>query len=165
MDGRGAAVVGLNPGRSKKDEQRYYLGNQCTYASAMSWFHDKHLQCKYHKHLRRLVDALGLIGPTLWTELAKCENDPEFEELPLQTLRTCSGVFLQRELKCLPAGWPLLGVGREAYKALAYLFPKRTVIGVPHPTGSRGQFFALFENGSLCEVCRHSGKKGDLWQW
>jgi hypothetical protein len=40
--------------------------------------------------------------------------------------------------------WPIFGVGGEAYKAIAYRFPERTVIGVPHPTGSHGHFAALF---------------------
>jgi hypothetical protein len=49
----------------------------------------------------------------------------------------------------MPPDWPAIEVGTEAYKALAYLEPARTVLGVPHPTGSRGQFFALFSNGAL----------------
>ncbi len=53
------------------------------------------------------------------------------------------GVF-QRELHAVPPDWPVIGVGAEAYKALAYLEPSRTVLGVPHPTGSWGRFFALF---------------------
>ena len=93
----------------------------------------------------KLVHALELKGPVLWTELVKCQSEPEVKELPVQTLRTCSGEFLRRELERLPENWPLFGVGWEAYKALAYLFSARTVIGVPHPTGSYGHFTALFE--------------------
>ena len=46
--------------------------------------------------------------------------------------------------------WPLVALGREAYKALAYLYPARTVIGVPHPTGAYGnKFTALYVGREL----------------
>jgi hypothetical protein len=103
-----------------------------------------------------LADALGLEGRILWTELAKCESATG-KTVPLQTLRTCSATFLQRELKAVPEKWPLLAAGRETYKALAYQFPSRTILGVPHPTGSRGDFDALFENGLLLEAAKTKG--------
>lgn len=157
LGGRGVAVVGLNPGRSSPEEQQYYLARNCTYGSVVAWFREsgrkQGLNHPYYRHLRKLVDELGLTGPILWTELAKCENATETAGLPpLQTFRTCTGAFLQRELEMLPHDWPLFGVGAEAYKGLAYRFPNHTVIGVPHPTGSRGQFPALSENGRLREA-------------
>jgi hypothetical protein len=175
---RGAAVVGLNPGATTTTERAHYLTHRCSYQSVMNWFFEAGLSHRYgrnhryYKRLRKLVDALGLNGPILWTELVKCETDPNFNGPPLQTFRTCTGEFLQRELGQLPDGWPLFGVGREAYKWLAYQFTKRTVIGVPHPTGSYGQFcgpFGLFENDSLCEAVASevrtalSGKGQALW--
>ena len=54
-------------------------------------------------------------------------------------------MYLRQELEVLPKDWPLIGVGREAYKALAYLDPDRTLIGVPHPMGAYGHFRWLFE--------------------
>lgn len=56
----------------------------------------------------------------------------------------------------MPSDWPLVAVGWEAYKALAYLHPSRVVIGVPHPTASRGQFSKLFEQRKLREEFRLS---------
>lgn len=156
---RGAAIIGLNPGRSSHREQQYYLDRQCTYDSVVAWFRERGIRHPYYKHLRKLVDALGLTGPILWSELAKCENAPAIKELPLQTFRTCTATFLQRELEKLPEDWPLFGVGREAYKGLAYRFPNRTVLGVPHPTGSRGHFHnALFENGHLSQSAAEQAK-------
>lgn len=157
--GRGAAIIGLNPGRSSHREQQYYLDRRCTYDSVVAWFRERGIRHPYYKHLRKLVDALGLMGPILWTELAKCESAPAIKGLPpLQTFRTCTATFLQRELEKLPEDWPLFGVGGEAYKGLAYRFPNRTVLGVPHPTGSRGHFHALFENGHLCHYAAEQAK-------
>jgi hypothetical protein len=152
----GAVVVGLNPGRALKIEAQYYVDRGCTYESVVHWFQEAGsthgLHHPYYRRLRGLLDDLELRGSILWTELVKCESGPDVTSLPLQTLRTCTGEFLQAELE-LPQvrDWPLFGIGGEAYKGLAYRFPKRTVVGVPHPTGSHGQFAALFENRRLRE--------------
>ena len=121
-----------------------------TYAAVLGWFHERGLTHPYYARLRRLVGAIGFLGPILWTELAKCENNEATPGmLPLQTFRTCTSAFLQREVSVLPADWVLIAVGAEAYKGLAYRFPERSVIGVPHPAGSHGHFRALFIDGSL----------------
>lgn len=39
----------------------------------------------------------------------------------------------------------MLAIGREAHRTLAYLYPTRVVIGVPHSTGAHGQFPKLFQ--------------------
>jgi hypothetical protein len=42
-----------------------------------------------------------------------------------------------------------VAIGGEAYKAITYLYPTRTVIGVPHPTGSYGNFTRLMPGGTV----------------
>lgn len=96
-----------------------------------------------------LVDQIDLRGPMLWTELAKCESTKDVRGVPLATLRTCAGRYLKREIDVLPDSWPLIAVGGEAFKALAYLHPNRVIIGVPHPTGSHGHFARLFPDRQL----------------
>jgi hypothetical protein len=148
--GRGCLVAGINPGRSKVAERAHYRVSGAAYRVVREYWHLAIADVPYYRHLRRLLDQLDFSGPTIWSDLAKCENAPEFHGLlPLQTLRACAGHFLHRELEATPADWPIFGVGGEAFKALAYLEPSRTVIGVPHPTGSRGQFFSLFDAGQL----------------
>jgi hypothetical protein len=56
-------------------------------------------------------------------------------------------------------------VRSEAYKALAYLYPERTVLGVPHPSGARGKHWDnLFEKDrlktSVRNVCRSAIERG-----
>jgi hypothetical protein len=149
-EGRGAAVVGLNPGQASAEELQLYKDRGGTYSSVMEWFDTKGRAHRYTVRLYRLLDALGLRGPILWTELAKCETaDSGGGALPLQTYRTCSGAFLERELQTIPPAWPLIGVGKEAYIALAYRFPQRALVGVPHPTGSHGHFRRLFIEAEL----------------
>ena len=147
---RGAAIIGINPGRATKQEQAFYRERGGTYSAVKEWFADLGFRHPYYVRLRGLADQLELAGPLLWTELAKCENASDQSGLPpLPTLRRCTGLFLRAELALLPPNWPLIAVGGEAYKALAYLHPERTIIGVPHPTGSYGHFARLFATGSL----------------
>lgn len=147
---RGAAVVGLNPGRAAEPERTSYVKAGGTYNSVMAWYNDHGRRHPYVNHLQRLLEVLELHGPVLWTELAKCENSPDRPGLlPLQTFRTCTAAYLDRELEVLPPDWPLLAIGVEVYKALAYRFSSRTVLGVPHPTGSRGHFSHLFDGAVL----------------
>ena len=130
----GAIVVGVNPGRATEKERNYYVVRHSTYAATVEWFENEGnthgREHPYYVHLRHLLRAIGLGGPIVWTELAKCESAKGVASVPLQTFRRCSGSFLQREL-AIPQiqKWPLFGVGLEAFKALAYLFPRRTVIG------------------------------------
>lgn len=89
----------------------------------------------------------------MWTDIAKCQNESDevclsIEDHP-QTFRTCSALFLTKEIDSCPADWPIIAAGREAYRALLYLCPNRALIGIPHPTGAyaNNQFLQLFENG------------------
>lgn len=148
--GDGCVVVGINPGRASQRERSFYCDAQATYASVVEWFKVVGFTHRYYTSLRAFVTQLGLSGPILWTELAKCENLPDRSGLPpLSTMRRCSGMYLKRELAAAPSGWPLFAVGGEAFKALAYLHTERTVIGVPHPTGSYGHFARLFKDRQL----------------
>lgn len=43
----------------------------------------------------------------------------------------------------------MVAVGADAFRAVAFLEPDRRVLGIPHPTGSRGHFARLFEGDVL----------------
>ncbi len=151
----GSAIVGINPGRATQKERDFYLARGGSYDAVVEWFKIVGVRHRYYTGLRKLVDQIGLSGPILWSELAKCENAPLATGLlPLQTLRRCSGLYLQRELAAIPPSWPIFAVGGEAFRALAYLHPERIVIGAPHPTGAYGHFARLFDAGSLKAAVR-----------
>jgi hypothetical protein len=146
-DINGSVIVGINPGRSKSKEREFYRSNGQTYEQVVVHWQIHISRLPYYMRLRNLATESGLKGPILWTELVKCENESAESGLPpLQTFRTCTQAYLQKELHAVPNNWPLIAVGWESYKALAYIFASRTVIGVPHPTGSYGQFPQLFDN-------------------
>ena len=139
---RGAIVVGINPGRASEKECRHYREHGCTYDAVRDyWWNVRGYDHPYYKQLRQFLDEAGLRGPILWTELVHCESAAHVKELSVQTIRASIDRYLVREIASVPDQWPLIGVSAEAYKILAYRFPRRLVIGVPHPTGSRqGQF-------------------------
>ncbi len=145
-EGKGCVVVGLNPGVSKEFERQSYLSNGCTYSNTVDYW-NKHVKDKnkFYKRLYGFLSELGYCGPVIWTELVKCERAPQSRGvLPLQTCRTCSHKFLKRELAEVDQEWPIFAIGREAFKGVSYMVGDRAVVGVPHPTGSRGQFSGLF---------------------
>ena len=145
---RGCLVVATHPCRSKPQEQACYREKGPSYEVVTAYWQQNVDQIAYYKSLRQLFDLVSLTGPIIWSNLAKCENSSEVKgSIPLQTLRVCARHFLWKELEVTPQDWPAFGLGREAFKALAYLEPTRTVIGIPHPTGSSGQFRELFVNG------------------
>jgi hypothetical protein len=145
----GAAVVGMNPGQPMKGEFAHYLQNGNSYAAVTTWFAQHGRTHRYHKNIRRLLDCMDVAGPILWTELAKCQSLTAGKAPPLQTFRTWSSAFLNRELEALPTFWPILAIGRDAYSAVSFRFADRRVVGVPHPTGSKGHFAALCSDGAL----------------
>ena len=158
--GRGSAVIGINPGHARPREIKSYLTNGTQYEVVLKYWQDIITAFPYYTKIRRFLDQVGLRGPILWSELAKCENAAGSLGLPpLKTLRTCTGRFLNRELELIPKSWPLIGLGGEAFKALAYLYPSRTVIGLPHPTGSYGHFSQLMPGNMLAPEIRRTTRK------
>lgn len=142
-DSIGSIVVGINPGIATEKEMEFYVKNGNSYDSILSFWNPG---WRYYSYLRDFLNCFGFRGPILWTELAKCQSSIKGELPPTQTFRTCVNKYLNDELKIVDKSWPLIAVGKETYKALAYLYPNRTVIGVPHPTSSWGSFHPLFQN-------------------
>ncbi|MGH9365821.1 MAG: hypothetical protein ACRD1B_11250, partial [Thermoanaerobaculia bacterium] len=130
----GCVMVGLNPNFHMAREIAFCRERGGTYRSVVEFFNEYKSTHAYYVRLRKFADALSLAGSILWTGLAKCQNVARLQGLPpLQTVRTCSDLYLRRELQIVPWDWLLVGVGRESYKALAYLYPYRAVLGIPHP--------------------------------
>lgn len=148
----GCAVIGINPGNARPHEIAFYNANGTTYDVLLNyWTQSIGYDHPYYTQIRTFLDQVGLTGPILWTELAKCEGTTKTQKVPpLSTLRHCAGQFLLEELQLIP-DWPLIALGHEAHKALSYMFPRRTIIGVPHPTGMGGriQFSRFMPGGKL----------------
>lgn len=149
-DALGCVVVGLNPGRCPQSEREFYLKRGCTYHSELEFWEQTSSHIKYNTLMRKFLAAAGLAGDVLWTELAKCECGADEPTIPpVQTLRRCAGLYLSQELGAMPEEWPVIAVGSDAFRAVAFLEPNRRVLGIPHPTGSRGHFARLFEGDVL----------------
>lgn len=77
---------------------------------------------------------------------------------PIQTFRNCSNKYLRKEIELVPT-WPIIAVGKEAHKVLSYLYPKRSILGVPHPTGGRGIHFNRLYNGKSHTIFKKTIQK------
>lgn len=168
----GAAVVGLNPAPADEDECEFYRSLPSYQQAFAYWAEHIRKTNRYYRAMCGFVDQLDLAGSILWTELVKCENEAgNKQHPPLQTFRICTRTYLQQELRAVPENWPLIAVGRVAYDTLAYISPDRALIGVPHPTGSFGNFHRLHDEGGslLAELrlrakgCWQSGKREAIW--
>ena len=161
-NGLDCVIVGMNPGKaSKEEEKRYREHEKRTYKNVRSVMESSIRgtgAVPYYKRARSLVRKLGW-SSILWTEICKCQCKREKKEVDgkrrkvstppsLQTFRTCIANFLEKELDCEETqNMPIVALGNAAFTAVAYRFPSRCVIGVPHPSGSRGRkFSSLFEN-------------------
>lgn len=168
--GRGCFAVGLNPGTSKAPERAFYRQAEVTFARVNEYRRSID-DIPYFKRTRTVIDLLGLQGPIIWSNLAKCENaEGQKDPPPVQTMRHCSGRFLRHELDLAPRDWAVLAIGRDAFLALAYLVPQRAVIGIPHTTGAFQDFRRMFENGRFqkdladrASAALSSGEPGAAW--
>jgi len=145
----GSVIIGINPGHATKWEREFYKKHGPTYEATLKCWDEKIKNHPYYVRGRALVDSIGLHGPILWTELVKCESLPDNTVLSVQTIRDSINRYLFKELEVIPKNWPLIAVGSEVFKILGYRFPERTVIGIPHITGSYGQFHKLFSKNKL----------------
>ncbi len=158
--GRGCLAVGLNPGTSSARERAFYHDSEITYDRVKA-YRTSIAHFPYFARARSIIDQLELSGPIIWSNLAKCENESGRKRLPpLQTLRHCARRFLTRELAATPSDWAILGIGWEAYRAVAYLVPDRTVIGIPHPTGGYRDFRKMLDKGQLRKEIKDRASRG-----
>jgi hypothetical protein len=150
---KGCIIVGINPGISKKEntENQKYIKEGVSYKAISEHWQNMGKQHPYYSKLNNLVYSAGYTGPIFWTELVKCESAIRNKIPPLSTMRKCVNKYLLDEIKNTPSDWPLFAIGKEVYKALGYLYPDRTIIGVPHSTGSFGHFNRLMRNKEINE--------------
>lgn len=80
--GRGSAVIGINPGHARPREIRSYLTSGPQYEVVLKYWQDAITTFPYYRKIRRFLDQVGLRGPILWSELAKCENAAGLAGLP-----------------------------------------------------------------------------------
>lgn len=145
----GAVIVGPNPGRSTSAQKTALRNSEDNaYSKWRSIWEVASLHNDYYTRLRELLAALKITGPILWTELVKCEKEPK-TTLPVQTLRTCAHRYLQREIALVPKEWPILAIGKGVFNDVSFIAAARGVVGVPHPTSSKGAFIKLFREGAL----------------
>ncbi|MCL5733877.1 MAG: hypothetical protein M1334_04495 [Patescibacteria group bacterium] len=142
--GKGSIIVGLNPGSAKKKE-REALKKSPRYKTFFDYWNTEISAMPYYQKLRMVMDDVGLTGPILWTELAKCESKKN-GKLYAQTVKEDINRHLRKEIEVVPEEWPIIGVGKVAYVILSYLYPERLVIGMPHPTGSYGHFAEIYDS-------------------
>lgn len=149
---QGVIVIGINPGRARKSEQKFYRDNGGGYKNVVEyWQKDISQKHKYYKGLRKFVNEVGLRGPILWTELFKCQcpNKRKIKDISMQTYRRCFDSFLCKELKYVPKDWPIIAVGNDTYKTLALMYRERGVIGVLHPSTRYSRFRLFFGKNSI----------------
>jgi len=142
----GAIVIGINPGKSSKEEQKFLLKGNCNYQAILDFWDLKAKNFAYYKKSRELITDLGFTGDILWTDLAKCECRGKNGDVPIQTLRICIDRFLEKEIKALSDNFVIIALGNVAFNFCSLRFPDRFVIGLPHPTGAYGTFARLRKN-------------------
>ncbi|MDD5438215.1 MAG: uracil-DNA glycosylase family protein [Patescibacteria group bacterium] len=136
-------VVGLNPGKCNKQERRYLLKNGIKFNTFSRYFFESGLKDRpYFKRTRDLITLLGFRGDILWTDLAKCECLGKNGKLPVQTLRVCIDRYLRKEVEMFECS-TIFALGNVAFDFCALSFPDHFVVGLPHPSGSYGDFYKL----------------------
>ena len=145
---QGCVALGINPGAGSEHEQSWHLEHGNTYEAMLEfWTEFRKDVHPYHVRTRRFIDASGVSGPILWTELVKFQNPKGVKGIPpINTLRACAHLYLVEEIAAVPESWPIIAIGRDPFRLASMIFPSRTVIGIPHPTGSYGLFPKLFAN-------------------
>lgn len=160
--GLGCIVIGQNPGpASAREMSRLENG---TYRDLVEFFSQDACGHLYHRRVRSVVTRLGFDGPLYWTDLVKCQSLPG-AVLPLQTLRVCSSRYLRAEVTLLPGAWPIFAVGLATFERVALVFPERTVLGLPHPSGRNRGAAAFYRASSVVEPLQLEENAGPIARW
>lgn len=133
-------VIGLNPGKCRQEERDYFLEKGLKYDSIPGYFFEKNLNNRaYFKRTRDILTVLGFDGDILWTDLVKCECIGENGTIPIQTMRVCINKFLRQEINIFKSS-NIFALGNQVFDFCALSFPNHFIVGIPHPTGSHGDF-------------------------
>jgi hypothetical protein len=135
-------VVGLNPGEAKTKEKNALKGVK-TYEAAMAYFKKDYYNDVFYSRSKTLLTETGLNGPILWTEVAKCQG----KFITKETMAFCASHYLMKEVSLAQKHFDevvIIALAKGVYDPLIFLLPNSKVMGVPHPTSSRGQFRRLF---------------------
>ena len=148
--GAGVIIVGLNPSKAKPLESSYFKDkSHRNYAGAVRFWEKEREDCKsYYGPLRDLADKIGLTGPILWTELVKCQAIKN-GKISVDTIRYSISNYLCREVALFPKGTPIIAVGKRAFELLAYVYPDRKIIGVPHPSRGNPRSNHVYRKGKF----------------
>lgn len=148
---KGAIVLGMNPGNPTRGEAKAVRdnagrGDEGIAAALYTHFENEILHDnRYYKEVRRALGVLALDGSLLWTESVKCSSDGSLNlSAAPGTFGVCFTKWLIKELDAVPPGWPVVALGKDAFITAGLMVPHRRVLGLPHPTGSRGDFARLF---------------------
>lgn len=131
---KGAIIVGLNPGRAKRTKELKCLSKCNNYKKVVECW--KEISCNYsgfYMPLRNFIRKVGLRGFILWTNLVPCQNKSRNNKSPsIKTIRYSVNTYLKKQVDLIPKA-PIIAVGRDPFRLLAYMFSDRKVIGITHP--------------------------------
>lgn len=142
--GKGAIVVGLNPGKCPKEEMQFFMDNKNDPKAFEKYFFQKIKNISYFKRARNILSLLGYKGDILWTDLVKCQCSGENGILPVQTMRVCISKFFKKEIENVFPKYTIFALGNKAFEFCALSFPNHLVVGLPHTSGSYGTFVHLY---------------------
>ncbi|MCL5775112.1 MAG: hypothetical protein M1333_02775 [Patescibacteria group bacterium] len=149
--GKSVIIVGMNPGRAKPEETNYFKNkeNRNYPAGVRYWEQNRKDYINFYGPLRDLADKADLTGPILWTELVKCQSRKNAKALSLNTIRYSISNYLCKEIAAMPDNTPLIAVGNHAFELLAYVYPNRKIIGIPHPSKGNFGYHYAYQKGKV----------------
>ncbi|MFA6593890.1 MAG: hypothetical protein WCT16_01405 [Candidatus Buchananbacteria bacterium] len=146
-NGKGAIIIGLNPGKCGESERKWVSKNQDYWVNQKDYYSNNLLKWKYFRRVKELLNLLGYQGDILWTNLVKCECIGSNGDLPIQTIRTCVNKFLKNEIDSLLPQCDIFAIGNQSFGISSVAFPNNFVIGLPHSSGpyASTKFLRLLE--------------------
>ncbi|MEK7310231.1 MAG: hypothetical protein AAB038_05380 [Planctomycetota bacterium] len=168
---KGCIVIGINPGIPKNEDERdFYKSKFTLYDKHLEWLKDRTYvynkgESGYYTKLVNFIRSVGIKGPIHWTDLVKCQFKRKGRKLPPKdTISICTGKFLMKELKIIPRKWPIIAVATSVFKQVKNNH-EHSVIGIPHPTGSHGDFDGLIgSKKKLSEIKKLLSKSRKMFQ-
>lgn len=165
-------IFGLNPGRHLPFENIVYKNILCKDMSKNDIFKEIHniwleifldSKSKYMTYFKNILIFLKASKDLfhiseddiiLWGEIVYCESEIDHElkdkkQIPKSTFKTCIDTYMDDVLKLIE-GDILICMGYEAFEKMKKYLEKsnKKVLGIYHPSGSRGRFNEYFEDKS-----------------
>lgn len=152
----GYILIGENPGNTKPGEALLFKNifsqkGIIAYEDIKDIWNNRYFNRSYYAQPRQLLYQVhNHPCSIIWTDIVKCEKHDGVKNLNKDVISRCYALYLNKELENAPSNWPIVTLGKLAYKSLLSMSNNKyidRIVPLYHPMARKNIFkLSYFDN-------------------